>query len=76
MKKIAKISIILIIIGVPMFLLAQAPPHPWDSSVGGGETTNPIGGGAPIGEGLIILLGLAIGYASKKLTFLKNMLNH
>ncbi|MHA1558575.1 MAG: hypothetical protein ACTSXG_02035 [Alphaproteobacteria bacterium] len=49
---------------VPVILSAQ--PMPWD---GGGGTggSGPVGGGAPIGGGLLIMLSLAIGYASKKI---------
>jgi len=45
---------------------AQAPP-PSDH----GSTTNQSGGGAPIGGGLFILLGLGAAYGGKKLYVLK-----
>ena len=65
MKKAIQILAILFVILVPVILTAQ--PMPWDPGVGGGEGTNPVGGGAPIGGGLIIMLSLAIGYGTKKI---------
>jgi hypothetical protein len=65
MKKVIQILAILFVILVPVILSAQ--PQPWDPTVGGGEGLNPVGGGAPIGGGLLILLSLAIGYGSKKI---------
>lgn len=50
---------------LPMFLSAQ--PLPYDETIGGGETNPPVGGGAPIGGGLIILLALGAGYGAKKI---------
>lgn len=64
MKKVLNILMITALIAVPFILSAQ--PLPYDVAVGGGETNNPVGGGAPIGGGLIIMLSLAIGYATKK----------
>ncbi|MCD4735170.1 MAG: hypothetical protein K8R53_03945 [Bacteroidales bacterium] len=52
------------LIAVPFILSAQ--PLPYDIVVGGGGLSNPVGGGAPIGGGLIMMLSLAIGYATKK----------
>jgi hypothetical protein len=63
MKKIVLISIVLLAI-VPMLLMAQ--PLPYDPTIGGGTGSTPVGGGAPIGGGLLILLSLAIGYGAKK----------
>jgi hypothetical protein len=63
MKKIFILSVFLMISGVA--LLAQAPPPPPnDPSNGGG--TGPVGGGAPIGEGIVILSVLAAAYGGKK----------
>jgi len=65
MKKIIQVLTFVAYIMVPFILSAQ--PQPWDPGVGGGEGNNPVGGGAPIGGGLLILLSLAIGYGSKKI---------
>jgi hypothetical protein len=65
MKKAIKIlALTASILIVPMFLSAQ--PAPWDPTIGGGEGNYPVGGGAPIGGGLIIMLALAAGYGTKK----------
>ena len=45
-------------------LLADAPPPP---PPGHGTTGNVPGGGAPIGSGLFILLGLGAAYGGKKI---------
>jgi len=50
---------------IPVILTAQ--PQPWDPAVGGGEGTLPVGGGAPIGGGMIIMLSMAAGYAVRKI---------
>jgi hypothetical protein len=65
MKKAIQILAILFVILVPVILTAQ--PLPYDPGIGGGTGGNPVGGGAPIGGGLIIMLSLAIGYASRKI---------
>jgi hypothetical protein len=66
MKKLIPIFVILIAIAIPMLLSAQCPPSPSDPIYGGGEGTNPVGGGVAIGSGLFILLSLGVGYATKK----------
>lgn len=51
--------------------IAQEPPHPPTSGHGQSGNQNPTNGGAPLGEGLVILaaLGLArAGYKSSALT--------
>ena len=65
MKNTTKIFTILALIMISFTLIAQ-PPHPWDQTIGGGEGNNPIGGGAPVGEGIIFLLSLAFAYGAKK----------
>jgi hypothetical protein len=45
-------------------LLAQ--PMPGGDPSGGGSGNLPVGGSAPIGSGLVILLALGAGYGSKK----------
>lgn len=71
MKKIIPIVIILIAVAIPMFLSAQCPPSPSDPIYGGGEGTNPVGGGVALGSGLFILISLGVGYATKKVYELK-----
>ena len=63
MKKILAITAILMISGFS--LLAQAPPPPPNDPSNGG-TGGPVGGGAPIGSGIAILLALGAGYGAKK----------
>ncbi len=49
-------------------LYADAPPPPGGNPVTGraGANATPIGGGASIGGGLLILAVLGVGYAAKK----------
>jgi len=64
MKKIlAQISLITVLILSSTALLAQGPPPPpEDPNAGGG----PVGGNAPIGSGLAILLTLGAAYGGRK----------
>ena len=64
MKKVIQILAILFVVLIPIFLTAQ--PLPNDPGIGGGTGTTPVGGGTPVGAGLIIMLSLAIGYGTKK----------
>jgi len=61
MKKILAFTAILMISGFS--LLAQAPPPPPAEANGSG---GPVGGGAPIGSGLILLIAMAAGYGGNK----------
>ncbi|MCB0821642.1 MAG: hypothetical protein KDC09_03045 [Bacteroidales bacterium] len=65
MKKVVQILAILFVVLVPVILSAQ--PLPYDTGVGGGAGANSVGGGAPIGGGLLIMISLAIGYGTKKI---------
>ena len=65
MKKVIQVLAILFVILVPVILTAQ--PLPYDTGIGGGAGSAPLGGGAPIGGGLLILLSLAVGYGTKKI---------
>lgn len=47
-------------------VFADMPPPPPDGGHGSGGNQVP-GGGAPVGEGLLILTGLGIGYALNKI---------
>jgi len=64
MKKIKTgiISIVFLIIGFSTDSIAQ-PPDPPEDPQSGGEV---VGGGAPIGSGLAILLSLGAAYGGKK----------
>lgn len=45
----------------------KAQPNPGATAEGAAVEGQPIGGGAaPVGSGIVITLGLAVGYASKK----------
>ncbi|MCB2219692.1 MAG: hypothetical protein KQI35_04790 [Bacteroidetes bacterium] len=48
-------------------LQAQNPPHPNGGSVPGSGTNIPVGGGAPLDGGLIIMLIAGAAYGSKKI---------
>jgi hypothetical protein len=65
MKKVIQILAIALVILVPVILTAQ--PMPNDPGIGGGAGQYPVGGGAPIGGGLLIMLSLAIGYGTRKI---------
>ncbi|MCB0806152.1 MAG: hypothetical protein KDC05_10170 [Bacteroidales bacterium] len=63
-----KILLLLTIFSIILFFNVKAdnPPDP-----GGGPTGDPVGGGSPVGSGMVITLLLSAGYASKKLYHLK-----
>jgi len=65
MKKVIQILAIVLVILVPVILTAQ--PLPNDPAIGGGSGLYPVGWGAPIGGGLLIMLSLAIGYGTRKI---------
>lgn len=64
---------ILLTLGIAIFFLSIAPvlltaqPKPWDETIGGGSGAAPVGGGAPLTGGLLILLSLGLGYGMKKI---------
>lgn len=64
MKKIiAQLSLVTVLILTSTALLAQGPPPPpGDPNAGGG----PVGGNAPIGSGIAILLTLGAAYGGRK----------
>lgn len=49
-------------------LMAQPqPPDPMNTGIGGGNAgSGPIGGGAPVGSGLVFLLLMSAAYGAKK----------
>ncbi len=63
--KIVLLTVFFITLTVALNSLMAQPMPGGDPSIGGGNT--PVGGYAPIGSGLIILLSLAAGYGSKKI---------
>ena len=67
MKKALRILVVTaFILAGPLFMMAQAPPHPNGGSGPTGDNT-PVGGAAPIGGGLIIMMVMGAAYGSKKL---------
>ncbi len=67
MKKALKSLLVAgIFLTLPLFSIAQTPPHPNNGGGGPGGGNTPVGGGAPIGGGLIIMMALAMGYGTKK----------
>ena len=66
--RIVKITAILIFVLSFTFLPAQNPPHPNGGGAPGSGNTVVGGqqGGAPIGSGNLLLIGLALLYATKK----------
>ena len=62
MKKVFILSVFLLISGFA--LLAQAPIVPPSSASQTG--TGPVGGGAPIGTGIILVISLTAGFVWKK----------
>ena len=63
MKKISIIITIALTITLSINSFAQAPPPPPPAH---GATGNQNGGNAPIGSGLVILMGLGLAYGGKK----------
>jgi hypothetical protein len=63
MKKLIVLSVLAVFFSLT--LLAQAPPAPPSSASNGG---GPVGGSAPIGSGVMMLLTMGAGYAIKKLS--------
>ncbi|MCB2219689.1 MAG: hypothetical protein KQI35_04775 [Bacteroidetes bacterium] len=66
-KAIKNILIVAILMTAPLFLLAQNPPHPNGGNAPNSGTTNiPVGGGAPIDGGLIMLIAMGSAYGARK----------
>jgi hypothetical protein len=63
-KQIIRIAVIAILVAAPT-LITLAQPNPGENS-GGAVGGGPIGGNAPIGGGLAIMLALGAAYAGKK----------
>lgn len=65
MKAITKTALIATIILFSLQLKAYDPPPPPPPN-GGNPNGNPVGGGAPIGGGMFILLGIGSVYGGYK----------
>jgi len=64
-KRIVKISAIALLVALPtLFTLAQ--PQPGQNAGGGAVTGGPIGGNAPVGSGLALLITLGAVWAGKR----------
>ena len=74
MKNINRLLIIISFILFSNIISAQKPPHPNGGKVPGssGTTNEPVGGGAPIGSGDLILFALAVAYAGRKIQLLRS----
>ena len=57
-------------------LLAQDPPPPPPSGGHGQSGNSPAGGGAPVGEGVLLLSFLGLGYGIRKWKENKNDRQH
>jgi len=69
-KRLKIIAIIILILSA-IYTNAQTPPHPNSGGAPTTGTNTTVGGqsgGAPIGSGNFLLIGLALLYATKKVT--------
>jgi len=73
-KKIKRIVAAIILIAGSFYVQAQNPPHPNGGGAPGSGNTVVGGqqGGAPIGSGTILLIGLAGLYAGRKAKVLRS----
>ena len=71
MKKISKVIAVLMLTAGSFTVSAQPPPPPTGSGNSGGGQGEKLGGSAPIGGGLFILLGLGAAYGGRKLYQIK-----
>lgn len=53
---------LIIFMSISLFSMADQPPDP-----GGDPTGDPVGGGSPLGGGLVISMVLGAAYASKRI---------
>jgi hypothetical protein len=67
--KILAISAFLVI--APLLMFAQAPPHPNNGGTAPGTGNTPVGGSAPLDDGVFILASLAIAYGSRKIYIMR-----
>lgn len=64
-KRIITLSAVILLALAPAATIF-AQPNPGQNSGGGGVGGGPIGGNAPIGSGMAVLLALGAAYAGKK----------
>jgi hypothetical protein len=64
-KRIITLSAVILLALAPAATIF-AQPNPGQNSDGGGVGGGPIGGNAPIGSGMVVLLALGAAYAGKK----------
>ena len=62
MKKTIQLTMFLVFFS-GLTLLAQAPPNPPGNAGSGG---GPVGGNAPIGSGMVVMLAMGVAYAGWK----------
>ncbi len=66
-KTILHLILVGLLIIVPVIITsASAPPPPPPPPGGPGGGDQPIGGAAPIGSGIVMLLAMGAGYGAKK----------
>ena len=63
-RSIIKLLIVTAIIAFPLVSAIAAPPPPPPPGGGGGDI--PIGGTAPIGSGVVLLITMGAAYGAKK----------
>jgi hypothetical protein len=61
-----KILILGFIALFPLFTFAQPQPPAGGGTPGTGPGAQPVGGAAPVGSGIVLLISLAAAYGSKK----------
>ncbi len=66
MKNLLKVIMIMLFMITGYTVSSQPPPPPTGTS-GGGSSSEQLGGNAPVGGGLFILLGLGTAYAGRKI---------
>jgi len=66
MKKALKYSLLTAFLVFSSVISVNAQPHAGQQNDGGAVSGGRIGAGAPVGNGTLILLTLAVAYASRK----------
>jgi hypothetical protein len=65
-KAIINLIITGLLVVVPVIITCASAPPPPPPPPGGGGSGSPIGGTAPIGSGLIMLISMGAAYGAKK----------
>ncbi|NCC74162.1 MAG: hypothetical protein EOM06_12270 [Sphingobacteriia bacterium] len=71
-RRISKLIAFFALVFISFSTMAQEPPPPPDNPSSFGGTNGPVGGGAPVGSGLVILLSLGAAYGGKKIYDLRS----